>query len=61
MPIDLPIPELNAYEESILPEVNKRLGARLPLVNPIVGTVFPNFSILRSNTRSFRLWQPRGP
>ena len=59
--IDPPIPELNAYEESILPEVNKRLGPRLPLVNPIVGTVFPNFSILRSNTRSFRLWQPKGP
>ena len=39
--IDPPIPELNAYEESILPEVEKRLGPRLPLVNPIVGTSSP--------------------
>jgi hypothetical protein len=26
-----------------------------------VGTVFPNFSLLRAASRTFRVWQPRGP
>ena len=59
--VEPPMPEVSEYEERIRPEVEKRLGSRLKLVNPIVATVFPNFSILRSNARSFRLWQPRGP
>jgi hypothetical protein len=31
------------------------------LINPIVGTVFPHFSFVRGTSRSFRVWQPRGP
>jgi phenylpropionate dioxygenase-like ring-hydroxylating dioxygenase large terminal subunit len=58
---DPPVPEILAYEEEIRPEVEKRLGPRLGLVNPIVGTVFPNFSMLRATSRTFRVWQPRGP
>jgi 3-phenylpropionate/trans-cinnamate dioxygenase alpha subunit len=56
-----PVPELLAYEEAIRPEVEKRLGPRIGRINPIVGTVFPNFSILRATSRTFRVWQPRGP
>src|SRR5215470_346350 len=56
-----PVPELLAYEEAIRPEVEKRLGPRIHRINPIVGTVFPNFSILRATSRTFRVWQPRGP
>ena len=39
----------------------QRLGPRANLINPIVGTVFPNFSVLRGTSRTFRVWQPRGP
>jgi len=56
-----PVPEILAYEKEIRSEVQKRLGPRLGLVNPIVGTVFPNFSMLRATSRTFRVWQPRGP
>src|SRR3989442_6629412 len=58
---DPPVPEILAYEEEIRPEVEKRLGSRLGLINPIVGTVFPNFSMLRATSRTLRVWQPRGP
>ena len=58
---DPPVPELLAYEEQVRPEVQRRLGPRLALVNPFVGTVFPNFSFLRAASRSFRVWHPRGP
>jgi len=58
---DPPMAEVLAYEESIRPEVERRLGPRSKLVNPIVGTVFPNFSILRATSRTFRVWHPRGP
>ena len=58
---DPPLAEVLAYEESIRPEVEQRLGPRSKLVNPIVGTVFPNFSILRATSRTFRVWHPRGP
>ena len=58
---DPPLAEVLAYEESIRPEVERRLGPRSNLVNPIVGTVFPNFSILRATSRTFRVWHPRGP
>ncbi len=57
---DPPVPEILAYEETIRPEVEKRLGPRYGMVNPIVGTVFPNFSMLRA-VRTFRVWHPRGP
>jgi phenylpropionate dioxygenase-like ring-hydroxylating dioxygenase large terminal subunit len=56
-----PVPELLAYEEAIRPEVRKRLGSRLERINPIVGTVFPNFSMLRATSHTFRVWHPRGP
>jgi 3-phenylpropionate/trans-cinnamate dioxygenase subunit alpha len=56
-----PVPEILAYEEEIRSEVERRLGPRRRLVNPIVGTAFPNFSMLRATSRTFRVWQPRGP
>ena len=58
---DPPMPALQEYETKIRPEVAKRLGPKYALVNPIVGTVFPNFSLLRGSSRAFRLWQPKGP
>jgi phenylpropionate dioxygenase-like ring-hydroxylating dioxygenase large terminal subunit len=56
-----PVPEIVAYEQAIRPEVEHRLGPRRRLINPIVGTVFPNFSLLRAAARTFRVWHPRGP
>jgi nitrite reductase/ring-hydroxylating ferredoxin subunit len=58
---DVPSAEIMAYEESILPEVEKRLGPRRNRINPIVGTVFPNFSFLRATSHTFRVWRPKGP
>jgi 3-phenylpropionate/trans-cinnamate dioxygenase alpha subunit len=55
------MPEILEYEKEIRPEVEQRLGARSKLINPIVGTMFPNFSMLRATSRSFRVWHPRGP
>jgi 3-phenylpropionate/trans-cinnamate dioxygenase alpha subunit len=56
-----PEPELLAYEKEVRPQVERRLGDRIQAVNPIVGTVFPNFSMLRSTSHTFRVWHPRGP
>jgi phenylpropionate dioxygenase-like ring-hydroxylating dioxygenase large terminal subunit len=61
MVADPPAPEVLAYEEQILPEMQRRLGERLQLGKPIAGTVFPNFSILRPTSRTIRVWHPRGP
>ena len=58
---DPPVPELDAYEKRIAADVKRRLGPRAGLINPIVGTVFPNFSLLRGTSRALRVWQPRGP
>jgi 3-phenylpropionate/trans-cinnamate dioxygenase alpha subunit len=58
---DPPVPEVLAYEQEIRPELEKRLGPRSKLINPIVGTAFPNFSTLRATSRTFRVWHPRGP
>jgi 3-phenylpropionate/trans-cinnamate dioxygenase subunit alpha len=58
---DTPVPEILAYERAIHPEVERRLGPRIGLINPIVGTVFPNFSLLRASSHTFRVWHPRGP
>ena len=58
---DPPVPEIRDYEQQIRPEVEARLGARSRLTNPIVGTLFPNFSMLRATSRTFRVWHPRGP
>lgn len=56
-----PEPELLAYEAETRPEVERRLGNRIQVVNPFVGTVFPNFSMLRATSHTFRVWHPRGP
>ena len=56
-----PVPELLAYERAIRPEIEGRLGPRIHRINPIVGTVFPNFSMLRATSHTFRVWHPRGP
>jgi phenylpropionate dioxygenase-like ring-hydroxylating dioxygenase large terminal subunit len=58
---DAPLPAIQEYERAIRPEVNARLGPRTALTNPIVGTVFPNFSLLRGTSRTLRVWHPRGP
>jgi phenylpropionate dioxygenase-like ring-hydroxylating dioxygenase large terminal subunit len=58
---DPPMPAVLDYEESIRDEVRERLGPRSRLINPIVGTVFPNFSLLRATSRTLRVWHPRGP
>src|SRR6516162_7311171 len=34
-----PMPEILAYEQEIRPEVEKRLGPRMALVSPVVGTL----------------------
>jgi phenylpropionate dioxygenase-like ring-hydroxylating dioxygenase large terminal subunit len=58
---DPPIAEVLDYEARIRPEMRRRLGPRLDRVKPIVATVFPNFSMLRPTSRTFRVWHPRGP
>jgi nitrite reductase/ring-hydroxylating ferredoxin subunit len=58
---DPPMPAIEAYEKQIAASVRQRLGPRANLINPVVGTVFPNFSLLRGTSRTFRVWQPRGP
>ncbi len=60
-PSDPPVAEILAYEESIRSEVEKRMGDRLKRIKPHAGTIFPNFSMLRSVARTYRVWQPRGP
>ena len=56
-----PMPVLQDYEEQTRAEVAQRLGPRSARINPIVGTLFPNFSFLRATSRTFRVWHPRGP
>ncbi len=56
-----PMPVVQEYERGIRPEVERRLGRRAGLINPIVGTIFPHFSLLRATSRTFRVWHPRGP
>ena len=58
---EAPEPELVDYERECRPEAVKRLGQRLETVSPIVATVFPNFSMIRSTSHSFRVWHPKGP
>src|ERR1700760_4932170 len=55
------MPAIEAYEKERAASVRQRLGPRANLINPIVATVFPNFSLLRGTSRTFRVWQPRGP
>ena len=58
---EAPDPELLAYEQETRPETVNRLGPRAEQVSPIVATVFPNLSIIRSTSHSFRVWHPKGP
>ena len=58
---EAPEPELIAYEQETRAETVKRLGPRAEQVSPIVATVFPNLSIIRSTSHSFRVWHPKGP
>ena len=61
MVADMPHPDVLAYEARIRPEIERRLGPRISLGNPVAGTVFPNFSMLRPTSRTIRVWHPRGP
>ncbi|HTD33535.1 MAG TPA: aromatic ring-hydroxylating dioxygenase subunit alpha [Candidatus Elarobacter sp.] len=54
-------PEVIAYEAEIADQARERLGPRWERIKPIVGTVFPNFAVLRAGARTFRVWHPRGP
>jgi 3-phenylpropionate/trans-cinnamate dioxygenase subunit alpha len=54
-------PEVVAYEREVRAEVRKRLGPRIELLRPVVGTVFPNFAVVRGTASSIRVWHPRGP
>jgi phenylpropionate dioxygenase-like ring-hydroxylating dioxygenase large terminal subunit len=58
---DPPVPEIQEYEKAIALEIAKRLGPRSGRGKPIVSTMFPNFSMLRASSRTFRVWHPRGP
>ena len=61
MDADPPVPEIQEYEKAIAPEIAKRLGSRFGRGKPTVSTMFPNFSMLRASSRTFRVWHPRGP
>ena len=52
---------LNEYEAQIRGEVEARLGPRVKALSPLVGTIFPNFSVLKGSSRTFRVWHPKGP
>ena len=56
-----PMEALKNYEIEIRDEVEKRLGPRAETLNPMVGTIFPNFSILKASSRTFRSGIPRAP
>ena len=55
------IPEVKEYDQEVAAEAKKRLGNRWEHTNPVVGTVFPNFSMIRTLAQEFRVWHPRGP
>ena len=58
---EVPLPEIEAYEEEVRPEVVKRLGDRINRINPLFGTCFPNFSFNIGPAHTLRIWHPRGP
>lgn len=49
------------YGQQVGEEAKQRLGDRWKHTNPVVGTVFPNFSLIRTLAQEFRVWHPRGP
>ena len=58
---DPPVPEILAYEDEIRLEAKRRLSPRIGFINPIFGTVFPNFSLNCAPAHTFRVWHPKGP
>jgi 3-phenylpropionate/trans-cinnamate dioxygenase alpha subunit len=58
---DSAVQEIFQYDMDVRDEVTERLGPRNNVSNPIVGTVFPNFSMLRNISYVMRVWHPRGP
>lgn len=56
-----PMQEILDYEEQTKEEVLSRLGTRSRRMKPLVGTVFPNFSMVRGIANSLRVWHPKGP
>ncbi len=55
------VPQIKGYEEKVRNEAKQRLGHRWNLANPIVGTVFPNFGMIRTIAQQIRVLHPRGP
>ncbi len=58
---EVPLPEIQAYEAEVRPEVVQRLGERADRIQPLFGTVFPNFSFNIGPAHTIRIWHPRGP
>ena len=58
---DPPQTLVREYEDSVRDEVRARLGPRMDLVKPISGTLFPNFSMLRTASRCCECGIPAGP
>ena len=56
-----PVSDIRTWEERIRPEAVRLLGPRTELVDPIVATVFPNFSVTRATSNHLRVWHPKGP
>ena len=56
-----PLQILKDYDDATREELEARLGPRAAMLNPVVGTVFPNFSLLRGSSHAFRVWHPKGP
>jgi 3-phenylpropionate/trans-cinnamate dioxygenase alpha subunit len=59
--VDPPDPVITAYEDEIRAEVEARTGDALARVNPSVALFFPNFTVLRTQARTLRMYHPRGP
>ena len=58
---EVPLPEIQAYEAEVRPEIVQRLGERADRIQPLFGTVFPNFSFNIGPAHTIRIWHPRGP
>ncbi|HXG35923.1 MAG TPA: aromatic ring-hydroxylating dioxygenase subunit alpha [Dehalococcoidia bacterium] len=58
---EYPDPAWTAFEDEMRPKIEQRLGARINLEQPVVATVFPNLSFIRTICRQLRVWHPRGP
>ena len=56
-----PLQVLKDYDDETRNELEARLGPRAKELNPVVGTVFPNFSVVRGSSHAIRVWHPKGP